>query len=265
MSTSMRPATTSQHLIGAIGIAVATASAHADPGFSATYDVTALLAQVDWSSDLGPGVVDVSRNFRATAQPLTRSVIATRNGRTIGASITQTAPYVLADAYWAASWTGSMEVPGPGIYGLFANARTQGLWNFALPGQTYEENMNTTFYYAALWDIDSPADIGPSFSLNGGPSRPLSGSETGSFTLAAYRGAGIPGYLSGPDFSAGTRSGDNNLPGQMIFSFQLAFATTPIDSSVFAPVPEPASWALMMIGVAGTLAARRRSTTFGRR
>lgn len=128
--------------------------------------------------------------------------------------------------------------------------------------------MSTTFYYASLWDVDSPEDIHPSFNLHHGRIRPLSGSETGSFTLAAYRGVGIPGYLTRPDFNGSTYSGDTNLPGHLDFSFQIAFSTTPIDPSVFlpraVPVPEPATWALMLIGLAGALARKNADSGLAR-
>ena len=112
MKTSTTPAASPQRLIGAVAIGMAAAAAQAAPVFSATYDVSVLQVRLDWSSDLGIDFVDESTNFRATGAPITQSAIATRDGRTISASITQTAPYVLADAYWAASWTGSMDVPG---------------------------------------------------------------------------------------------------------------------------------------------------------
>lgn len=259
MKTSTTPAASPQRLIGAVAIGMAAAAAQAAPVFSATYDVSVLQVRLDWSSDLGADVVDESTNFRATGAPITQSAIATRDGRTISASITQTAPYVLADSYWAASWSGSMDVPGWGYYGLFAAARTAGFWYFALPGQTHEQNMNTTFYYASLWNVDSPADIHPEFILGNGGLGPLSGSETGSFTLADYRRIGIPGYLTRPDFRGSTHALDRNrnLPGHLDFSYQIAFSTTPIDASVFLPpavsVPEPSTLALMLIGLAGAL------------
>ena len=120
--------------------------------------------------------------------------------------------------------------------------------------------MNTTFYYASLWDVEGPDDIRPSFSPDGGPNRPLNGSETGSFTLSAYRSVGIPGYLTRPDFNGSTYSGDSNLPGHLDFSFKIAFSTTPIDASVFAPsaVPEPGTWALALLGMAALAGHRHR-------
>ena len=165
---------------------------------------------------------------------------------------------MLADQYRAASWSGTLDVPGPGLYGLFASAFASGHWNFHIPGQTAAEDLATRFYFAELWDVVGAPDIHPQFNSG---ARPLSGSQTGNFTVAGYNSFGIPGFPTVLDFSAATHSLDSNLAGRVGFSYQIAFSTTPIDASVFAPsaaVPEPGTRALALLGMAALAGQRRR-------
>ena len=92
-------------------------------------------------------------------------------------------------------------------------------------------------------------DIHPQFNSG---ARPLRGSQTGSFTEGRERSFGSPGVPTVLDFGAATHSFDRNLAGRVGFSYQIAFSTTPIDASVFAPsvVPEPGTWALALLGMA---------------
>ena len=257
MSSAVSMASSLRSLVGIVAVFGLPGAAQAAPVYTTTYNAAALGVALSWSSDLGLDVIEVDRDFLGTSTPITKSAVATRDSRTIAGTITQTAPYVLADQYWAASWSGTLDVPGPGFYGLFANAFASGHWNFHIPGQTPAEDRATRFYFAELWNIVGPPDIHPEFNSG---TRPLSGSQTGDFTVAEYNSFGIPGFPTSLDFSAATFSLDSNQPGQMGFSYQLAFSTTPIDASVFAPsaVPEPGTWALALVGMAALVGQRRR-------
>lgn len=257
MSSAVSLASSLRGLVGVVAVFGLLGAARAAPVFTTTYHAAALGVGLGWSSDLGPDVVEVDRNFPGTSTPITKSAVATRDGRTIAGTITQTAPYVLADQYWAASWSGTLDVPGPGLYGLFASAFANGHWNFHIPGQTPAEDLATQFYFAELWDVVGATDIHPQFNSG---ARPLSGSQTGNFTVAGYNSFGIPGFPTVLDFSAATQSLDSNLAGRVGFSYQIAFSTTPIDASVFAPsaVPEPGTWALALLGVAALVGHRHR-------
>jgi hypothetical protein len=160
-----------------------------------------------------------------------------------------------------------MDVPAPGLYGLFAGAHTRGVWAFDIPGLTFNELINTTFYFASLWDVDAPPDIHPDLSAGGthAIASVLHGSATGSFKLErAFFETGNPWFGLNVFFGASTFAQDTNQPGTMDFSYRIAFSTTPIDASVFDPpaatdVPEPGSLLLMGGPVAGFIARRRRS------
>ena len=246
-------------LLGATA-AMVLASAQAAPVFNASVHVTSVGVRLDWSSDLGPDVINSVGNFAGTSTPVTTTAVATRDGRTISATMTHVPLYLLANEFWAASWHGSISIPGPGLYGLSAAAFSSSLWNFAIPGQTHAQNLATQFYWAAVWDVDSPDDIHPSFNT-GGPARPLTGSDSGSFTLADFYSFGIPGFPTSPEFAAATFSLDANRPGEMTFSLRYAFAVRPIDPSVFDPpfaAPAPATWALLLAGLAGIGMRRSR-------
>src|SRR5207302_10238855 len=109
---------------------------------------------------------------------------------------------------------------------------------------------------------DAPFDIHPGIGNDDCyASCPLHGSATGSFTmLYTYYLTGHAYFPTGVGFSAGTSSGDTNLPGTMDFSYRIALSTTPIDASVFAPpvsaVPEPATWLMLLVPLAGLVALR---------
>ncbi|MSV29549.1 MAG: hypothetical protein EXQ52_12525 [Bryobacterales bacterium] len=235
---------------------------YAAPVFSAGMYTNKLGAGLGWSSDLGPQVVSETGGFLASGAPVTVVAQAIRDGRAISATITQTAPYVLDDQYWAGSWTGSMSIPRPGLYGLSASVDSSSFWNFNIAGLTPSQVTNTTFYYAALWDIDAPSDIHPSFDAHGvHPVVPLShGTATGSFTLGGYYSVGAQGFPTIPAFNAGTYSFDSNSPGLMDFSYRIAFSTTPIDADVFASaaVPEPGTIFLLGPCLAGWYIYQRR-------
>ena len=242
--------------------------AHAAPVFSAAFYTSNLRAALGWSSDLGPYEVDQTGGFQATGAPVTATAQAIRTGRSISATITQTAPYVLSGEYWAASWTGSLSIPGPGVYGLFASADVGGAWTFDIPGLNQNQINATTFYFAALWNINSPSDIHPSFFVAMHSLVPaFHGTATGSFTPGINHSFGLPDFPSNPQFAASTHSFDSNSPGLMDFSYQIAFSTTPIDASVFSAstsgVPEPATWLMLLPPLAGIIAwraSRRRRT-----
>ena len=183
------------------------------------------------------------------------------DGRPIAATITQTAPYVLGGEYWAGSWTGSFSIPGPSVYGLGASTYASGGWSFDIPGLTRSQVDATTFYFAALWDIYSPSDIHPGFYVAMHPLVPLfHGSATGSFTPGNNHSYLLPDFPSNPQFQAGTASFDTNNPGLMDFSYRIAFSTTPIEVSVFHPVPVPASWLMLTAPLAWIIAWRTRAT-----
>ncbi|MSV27932.1 MAG: hypothetical protein EXQ52_04195 [Bryobacterales bacterium] len=238
--------------------------AHAAPVFSAAFYTSSLRATLGWSSDLGPYEVDQTGGFYATGAPVTVTAQAIRAGRPISATITQTAPYLLGGEYWASSWTGSLSIPGPGVYGLGASADASGAWIFDIPGLTQNQINATTFYFAALWDIHSPSDIHPSFYVAMHSPVPLfHGTATGSFTPGNNHSFGLPDFPSNPQFGAGTQSFDSNSPGLMDFSYQIAFSTTPIETSVFNSAPEPATWLMLAAPLAGIIAwraSRRRRT-----
>ncbi len=116
-----------------------------------------------------------------------------------------------------------------------------------------------TIYFASIWEVDSPGDIHPGFDQYRSQPWPLSGSETGSFRNSVV----WPGYSNRVAVQAATYSGDTNLPGHLDFSYRIAFSTTPIDTRVFlppaVPVPVPATWGLMLAGLAGAVVVRRNA------
>lgn len=237
----------------------------ATPIFTASHSTGDLFAGVGWSSDLGPNVGDSTGPFSGDGTPVTASASAIRDGRTISAQITQTAPYVLDDQYWAASWTGTFDIPGPGFYGLFAGASTHGEWSFDIPGLTFDELIRTTFYFAAVWDMAAPADLHPSFDATGAHLLvpPFHGSSTGSFELAPrFFQTGSALFTTAVIFNAATLAQDSNRPGNVDFSYRIALSTTPIDASVFDPtpsaVPEPGTCLLLAGPIAGLIARRWR-------
>lgn len=238
-------------------------AAQASPILEATYAGANLQVLFSWSSDLGPVVVSSTGPYVA-GPPITRSGDEVRNGRAISGTITQTGPYVLDDLYWAASWSGSLNVPGGGFYGLGVGGSGDGTWSFHQAGVSDADLANRTLYFAAMWDIVTPADIHPSFSVGGIHPVTLTGhgEATGEFQL--YRDFfqyGLPGFRGTAAFGAGTSAQDSNQPGTMDFFYTIAFSATPIDARIFnapAPtvVPEPGTL-LMTLGPLATLVARR--------
>ena len=150
MSSAVSLASSLRSLVGVVAVFGLLGAAQAAPVFTTTSNATALGVALGWSSDLGPDALEVDQNFPGTSTPITKSAVATRDGRTIAGTITQIAPYVLADQYWAASWSDTLDVPGPGLYGLFASAFASGHWNFHIPGQTPAEDLATQFYFPEL-------------------------------------------------------------------------------------------------------------------
>jgi hypothetical protein len=241
--------------------ATVTIPAEAGPIFNASY-VGSLTARLDWSSDLGIDLVNSTPNAPATGAPVTISAAATRDGRDISATITQTAPYVIDEQFWAGDFAGSFDIPGPGLYGLGAGTSTSGYWNFTIPGQTAAQNAATTFYYASRWTVTSPSDIHPHVNIQF-LNPDLSGQAVGSSTLGSLASFGLSGFPMQLSFSAATFAQDSNQPGLMNFTYQIAFSTTQIDASVFdppvTPVPEPSTLLLAACGAASALGYRRRT------
>lgn len=233
------------------------------PLFNATLSNNNLVARLDWSSDLGVDVVNQTGPFIANGSPVTQSASAVRDGRAISASITQTAPYVLGGQYWAADWTGVLNIPAGGFYGLSATTSASGNWGFSVPGLTPDQVALTTFYYAAVWDISAPVEIHPGFQVSGvHPVIPQShGSATGSFTQQQWGAVGVPGFPSRPSFEAATWALETNGAASMRYSYRLAISLTPIGADVFDPpagqVPEPATFTLAGLSL-GLLAFLRR-------
>jgi hypothetical protein len=227
------------------------------PIFTAGLNNSSLVARLDWSSDLGVDLVNDAGAFAANGSPQTVSASAFRDGRTISASITQTAPYVLNNQYWAADWTGLLNIPAGGFYGLGATASASGNWSFSV-------SPATTMYYAAIWSINAPAAIHPGFDVASvHPVAPQAGgSALGSFKQQDWFSFGIPGFPSRPTFIAETWSLDQNPPGSMLFSYRIAFSTTPIGADVFDPpagnVPEPTTYLLSAAGLAVLAVLRGR-------
>ena len=246
-----------------IVVVLSTVAAPVDAGpiFNAFY-AGALTSRLDWSSDLGVDLINTLPSAPGNGLPRTVSAAAMRDGRPISATITETAPYVLADQYWAGAWTGTLSIPGPGLYGLAANANASGNWTFAVPGQTSAQDASTVFYYASQWTVTAPADIHPQFGVQFIPGPGLSGEATGSFTLGNLGSFGLAGFPAQPSFTALTASLDTNSPGVMNFRYQIAFSTTPITPDVFAApptaAPEPATLSLVAVGAAAALVRRRR-------
>jgi hypothetical protein len=251
--------------VGCAALLLAPRAAFATPIFTASYSSSDLFAGVGWSSDLGPNVGDSTGPFSGDGTPVTAAASAIRDGRMIAAQITQTAPYVLDDQYWAASWTGTFDIPGPGLYGLFAGAQARGEWSFDIPGLTFAELINTTFYFAAVWDMAAPSDLHPAIDAPGAHLLvpPFHASSTGSFELAPrFFQTGNPWFSTNVFVAASTFAQDSNRPGTVDFSYRIALSTTPIDASVFDPapsaVPEPSTCALLAGPIAGLIARRWR-------
>lgn len=248
----------------AAGVWITTGILFAAPLFNATLSNSNLVARLDWSSDLGVDIVNQTGPFAANGSPVTQSASAVRDGRTISASITQTAPYILGGQYWAADWTGVLDIPAGGFYGLAAATSASGNWGFSVSGLSSAQVALTTFYYAASWDISAPVEIHPGFQVSGvHPVTPLShGSATGSFTQQQWGAMGIPGFPSQPNFEAATWALQTNESASMRYTYRLAISLTPIGADVFDPptgqVPEPATFALagLSLGLLALLGRR---------
>jgi hypothetical protein len=239
-----------------ISLLLAGAPAWSAPIFNAALNNSNLTASLGWSSDLGPPLDNQTGPFVSNGSPVTISASAVRDGRSISGSITQTAPYVLKGEYWAADWTGVLNIPSPAFYGLFATASANGNWSFSIPGVAPPVVAATPFYYAAIWAIGAPDAIHPTFDVASvHPTTPLAaGSAVGTFRQQDFTSVGIPGFPSRPSFGAATFSLDSNAPASMTYSYRIAFSTTPIGVGVFDPpvsaVPEPSSFLLFAAGLA---------------
>lgn len=252
-------------------------AAHAQPAFHA--GTSGQLSVQISGDDIYP--FNIANNYlltTGTGAPETVSVSGGRNSGTVSTQITQVAPYILNGAYWAGTWTSTIEATegAGGQFGVHVGAAYHGAWYFGIDGLTANEVAHTTFYYAATWNTTAYEDLTPDYAISGGLGgigRSLfspvygygapSGSYSGSFMPWDFASSNYIGFnvLANPTGAFQVNPG--NGPSSIDFTYSIAFSTTPIDASVFSPpvaeIPEPETYAMLLAGL-GLLgfAARRR-------